>query len=230
MIQLYFFPTPNTWKVSIMLEECDLPYTVIPVNIGAGEQFSPEFLAISPNSKVPAIVDPDGPEGPISLFESGAILVYLAEKTGRFLPAAGAARADVLQWLFWQVGGLGPMAGQAHHFRRFTGEQVPYAIERYTREVGRLYGVLDKRLQDREWIAGEYSIADIACWGWISYYEMQGQDLAAFPALQRWFRTMAERPAVIRGGAVGAAQMPSAAPLPEEARRILSGQGAAARA
>jgi GST-like protein len=199
-IELYYWPTPNGWKISIMLEECRLPYLVRPVNIAAGEQFAPEFLAISPNNRMPAIVDPQGPSGrPISVFESGAILLYLARKTGKFYPSDERGRVEVEQWLMWQMGGLGPMAGQAHHFRNYTSEPIPYAIERYTNECHRLYGVMNKRLQDRAFLAGKYSIADMACVGWISRYKQQGQDLDEFPHLKRWFAALMARPAVKRG-------------------------------
>jgi GST-like protein len=199
-IDLYYWPTPNGYKISIMLEECRLPYTVVPVNISKGDQFKPEFLAISPNNRMPAIVDHDGPGGkPISIFESGAILQYLGRKTGKFYPAAERARVEVDQWLFWQVGGLGPMAGQAHHFRLYAPEKIPYAIERYTNECNRLYGVMNTRLADREFLAGKYSIADMACVGWASRWERQGQDIERFPHFKRWLETMLARPAVDRG-------------------------------
>lgn len=199
-IELFYWPTPNGWKISIMLEECRLPYVVRPVNIAAGEQFAPEFLAISPNNRMPAIVDPQGPGGrPISVFESGAILQYLGRKTGKFYPANERGRVEVEQWLMWQMGGLGPMAGQAHHFRNYASEQIPYAIERYTNECHRLYGVMNTRLEDRAFLAGKYSIADMACVGWISRYKQQGQDLDEFPHLKRWFETLMARPAVKRG-------------------------------
>ena len=199
-IELFYWPTPNGWKISIMLEECRLPYVVRPVNIAAGEQFAPEFLAISPNNRMPAIVDPQGPGGrPISVFESGAILQYLGCKTGKFYPANERGRVEVEQWLMWQMGGLGPMAGQAHHFRNYASEQLPYAIERYTNECHRLYGVMNTRLEDRAFLAGKYSIADMACVGWISRYKQQGQDLDEFPHLKRWFETLMARPAVKRG-------------------------------
>jgi GST-like protein len=199
-IDLYYWPTPNGYKISIMLEECRLPYNVIPVNISRGDQFKPEFLAISPNNRMPAIVDHQGPGGqPISIFESGAILQYLGRKTGKFYPASERARAEVEQWLFWQVGGLGPMAGQAHHFLRYAPEQIPYAIERYTNECNRLYGVMNRRLADREFLAGKYSIADMACVGWASRWERQGQDIEQFPHLKRWLETLLARPAVDRG-------------------------------
>jgi GST-like protein len=199
-IDLYYWPTPNGWKISIMLEECGLPYVMRPVNIAKGEQFKPEFLAISPNNRMPAIVDPQGPGGrPISIFESGAILQYLGRKTGKFYPADERRRVEVDQWLFWQMGGLGPMAGQAHHFRGYAPEAIPYAINRYTNECNRLYGVMDKRLADREFLAGRYSIADIACVGWASRYERQEQDINEFPNLKRWLETILARPAVKRG-------------------------------
>ena len=186
-----------------MLEECGLPYTVIPVNISKGDQFKPEFLAISPNNRMPAIVDPDGPDGrPISVFESGAILQYLGRKTGKFYPADERARVEVEQWLYWQVGGLGPMAGQAHHFRIYAPEKIDYAINRYTNEVARLYGVMNKRLADREYLAGDYSIADIACVGWAKLWERQGQDITRFPHFKRWLDAVKARPAVQRGLAV----------------------------
>ena len=199
-IDLYYWPTPNGWKITIMLEECGLPYNVHPVNIGKGEQFKPEFLAISPNNRMPAIVDHHGPGGkPISIFESGAILQYLGRKTGKFYPASERARVEVDQWLFWQVGGLGPMAGQAHHFRIYAPEKLPYAIDRYTNECNRLYGVMNSRLADREFLAGKYSIADIASVGWASRWERQGQDMNEFPHVKRWLDTMLARPAVHRG-------------------------------
>jgi GST-like protein len=200
-IDLYYWPTPNGWKISIMLEECGLPYTVHPVNISKGDQFKPEFLAISPNNRMPAIVDHDGPDGqPISVFESGAILMYLGRKTGRFYPGGERARVAVEEWLMWQMGGLGPMAGQAHHFRIYAPEKIPYAVDRYTNECHRLYGVMNKRLADRPYLAGEeYTIADIACIGWTSRHERQGQDLNEFPHLKRWYDEMMARPAVVRG-------------------------------
>jgi GST-like protein len=199
-IDLYYWPTPNGWKISIMLEECGLPYVMKPVNISTGDQFKPEFLAISPNNRMPAIVDPDGPGGrPISVFESGAILQYLGRKTGKFYPADERARTEVDQWLFWQMGGLGPMAGQAHHFRGYAPETLQYAIDRYTNEVNRLYGVMNIRLKDRPFLAGKYSIADMACVGWASRWERQGQDINEFPHLKRWLDTLLARPAVQRG-------------------------------
>ena len=199
-IDHYYWPTPNGWKTAIMLEECGLPYNLIPVDISKGDQFKPEFLKISPNNRMPAIVDPDGPDGrPISVFESGAILQYLGRKTGKFYPKDERARVEVDQWLMWQMGGLGPMAGQAHHFRLYAPEQLPYAIDRYTNECHRLYGVMNTRLSDRPYLAGSYSIADIACVGWASRHERQGQDWAEFPHLRRWFDAVTARPAVKKG-------------------------------
>ena len=201
MIDVYTWPTPNGHKVHIMLEECGLPYRAIPVNIGAGDQFAPEFLAISPNNKIPAITDPDGPDGkPISLFESGAILVYLAGKTGRFLPQDVRGRYEVLQWLMFQMGGVGPMLGQNHHIRQYAPEKLPYAIERYTNEARRLYGVIDRRLAASPWLGGtEYSIADIATWPWLRNWKNQGMELSAHPHLERWFHAIEGRPAAQRG-------------------------------
>ena len=200
-IQVYSWPTPNGHKVHIMLEECGLPYQAIPVNIGAGDQFKPPFLAISPNNKIPAMVDPQGPGGePISLFESGAILVYLAGKTGRFLPAGEREKFEVLQWVMFQMGGVGPMLGQAHHFRIYAPEKIPYAIDRYSNEARRLYGVIDKRLGESRWLGGdEYSIADIATFPWLRSWQNQGIVLGEYPNLKQWFDTIAERPAVQRG-------------------------------
>ena len=203
-IELYYWPTPNGWKISIMLEELGVPYELKLVNIGAGDQFKPEFLAISPNNRMPAIVDPEGPGGePISVFESGAILQYLGRKFCRFYPSDERARVAVEEWLFWQVGGLGPMAGQAHHFRQYAPEKIAYGIDRYTNEVNRLYGVMNKRLAGRDFLAGEYSIADMACIGWIVPHANQGQSLDDFPHLKAWFERMKARPAVERGLAVG---------------------------
>jgi len=200
-IDLYFWPTPNGWKISIMLEECGLPYRVIPVNIAKGEQFSPEFLAISPNNRMPAIVDPQGPGGrPISVFESGSILQYLGRKTGLFYPADERARVAVDEWLFWQVGNLGPIAGQAHHFRLYAPEPVPYAVDRFTDECNRLYGVMNRRLAGQAYLASDaYTIADMACVGWASRWERQGQDASQFPHVKRWLETVRARPAVQRG-------------------------------
>jgi len=227
-IDLYYWPTPNGWKISIMLEECGLPYTVHPVNIGKGDQFKPEFLAISPNNKMPAIVDPDGPDGePISVFESGAILQYLGRKTGKFYPTDERKRVEVEQWLFWQMAGLGPMAGQTHHFRIYAPEKIPYAIDRYTNETNRLYGVMNKRLADREFLAGEYSIADIACVGWVKLWDRQGQDITEFPHLKRWLDTVLARPAVQRGLAVNSEDRGKVdLAKDKEAQAILFGQRA----
>lgn len=200
MIELYDYPTPNAWKVSIMLEECGLPYVLKHVDILNEEQFDPAFLAISPNNKIPAIVDLDGSEGPQSVFESGAILVYLAEKTGKFLPASGKARGSVLEWTFWQAAGLGPMCGQANHFRNYMAENTQ-GVERYTNEATRLYGVLERRLKGREWICDDYSIADMMTWGWVWFHKMHGQDLEDFPEIKRWFYAMSKRPAVQSGKA-----------------------------
>ena len=200
MIDLYTWPTPNGHKIHIMLEELELPYNVIPIDIGAGDQFKPEFLAISPNNKMPAIIDQDGPGGtPYSMFESGAILIYLAEKTGRFMPSETRARFEVLQWIMFQMGHIGPMLGQNHHFRRYAPEKIPYAIERYTNEAARLYGVLNKRLEGREYLVGDYSIADIANYPWLRSHEVQGQDLNDFPNVKRWYEAIEARPAVQRG-------------------------------
>jgi len=202
-IDLYTWSTPNGRKISIALEEMGLPYTVHPINITKDEQFAPDFLKISPNNKIPAIVDPEGPDGkPISVFESGAILIYLAEKTGKFMPKDARQRYDALQWLMWQMGGFGPMLGQAHHFRRFAKEQVPYAIDRYTNETRRLYGVLDKHLKEAEYLAGDYSIADMATLPWAARHEWHGIALADFPSVKRWYDALMARPAVEKGMAV----------------------------
>ncbi|MDE2283709.1 MAG: glutathione S-transferase N-terminal domain-containing protein [Hyphomicrobiales bacterium] len=202
-IELYYWPTPNGWKISIMLEECALPYAVRPIDISKGDQFTPEFLAVSPNNRIPAIVDPDGPGGrPVSVFESGAILQYLGRKTGKFYPHEERARIAVEEWLFWQMAGLGPMAGQANHFRRYAPERLPYAVDRYTDEVNRLFGVMNKRLAARDFLAGRYSIADMACVGWVRLAERMGQDLAQFPNLKHWFETIRARPAVKRAFAI----------------------------
>lgn len=221
MIDLYFYPSPNGLKIAMMLEECGLPYRIVEVDILRGAQFAPEFLRISPNNRIPAIVDTAAPGGPVSVFESGAILQYLADKSGQLLPSDPRGRYDVLQWLYWQVGGLGPMAGQAHHFRAFAPEVVPYGIKRYTDEVNRLYGVMDRRLADRPFLAGEYSIADIACWPWIVPHERQGQALTDFPQVQRWFEVIRERPAVRRAYEKGHERMADA-----EAYKFLYGQTA----
>lgn len=222
MIELYWYPSPNGVKVAIMLEECQLPYRLVSVDITRGEQFSANFLRISPNNKIPAIVDQEADGAPLHLFESGAILLYLAEKTGRFLSSDTRARHAAMQWLFWQVGGLGPMAGQAHHFRAFASEHVPYGIKRYTDEVNRLYGVLDRQLARQGFVAGDYSIADMAIWPWITPHERQGQDLENFPAIGRWFQAVGQRPAVQRAVQKGLERQADA-----EGHKHLYGQTAA---
>jgi GST-like protein len=226
MIDVYYWTTPNGHKVTIFLEETGLPYSIKPVNIGKGDQFKPEFLAISPNNRIPAIVDNDPAGGgkPISIFESGAILHYLAEKTGKFLPADLRGRTEVMQWLFWQMGGLGPMLGQNHHFRNYANEKLTYAINRYVKETERLYGVLDERLADREFVAGGYSIADMACYPWIVLHERQGQNLDDFTNIKRWFETIQRRDAVQRAYAV-AKNINTSSGMTEEAKAILFGQG-----
>jgi len=204
MIDFYYWPTPNGWKVSIMLEETSLPYRLLPVNIGKGDQFKPEFVAINPNSKIPAIVDSEGPDGKqMSLFESGAILIYLAGKTGKFLPRSVRDKYDALQWLMFQMGGVGPMFGQAHHFMRAKKDEIPYGTERYGNETRRLYDVMHKHLAGRPYLAaGEYTIADIATYPWVARHEWHSVDLAAFPNVKRWFDAISRRPAVARGMAV----------------------------
>jgi GST-like protein len=229
MIDLHYWTTPNGHKITIFLEETGLQYKLIPVNIGKGEQFKPEFLSISPNNRIPALVDHDPPGGgkPIAVFESGAMLVYLGEKTGKFLPTDVRKRADVMQWLFWQMGGLGPMAGQNHHFALYAQEKLPYAIDRYVNETNRLYAVLNKRLAAREFIAGDYSIADMACYPWIVPHERQGQKLEDFPHLQHWFNAIKERPATVKAYALVQEVNPGAGGIrTEEERRILFGQTA----
>lgn len=228
MIDLYYWPTPNGHKITLFLEEAGLPYRIIPVNIGKGEQFEPSFLQIAPNNRMPAIVDdePADGTGPVSLFESGAILLYLAEKTGKFIPRDLHGRAEVLQWLFWQMGGLGPMAGQNHHFTAYAPEKIPYAIDRYVRETARLYAVLDKRLADRAFIAGDaYTIADMASYPWIVPHERQGQTLADYPNLKRWFDAIWARPLTKKAYEAGK-QYQSGPPTSDEARKILFGQDA----
>jgi GST-like protein len=227
MIDLHYWTTPNGHKITIFLEEAALAYKVIAVNIGKGEQFTPGFLQIAPNNRIPAIVDHAPADGgaPISLFESGAILVYLAKKTGKFMAGDVRGRAETLQWLFWQMGGLGPMAGQNHHFNRYAPEKIPYAMERYIKETNRLYGVLNKRLADREFMAGPYSIADMASYPWIVPHEAQGQNLDDFPHLKRWFDAIGQRPAVKRAYAV-ADQFKSAPVMTDEAKKVLFGQTA----
>ena len=224
MIDLHYWPTPNGWKVSIMLEECGLAYKVFPVNIREGEQFKPEFLKLSPNNRMPAIVDHDTGA---RIFESGAILIYLAEKTGKFLPISGLPRYEVMQWLMWQMGGVGPMSGQANHFRNYAKDKIPYAIDRYTDEVNRLYGVLDKRLSDREFMAGDYSIADMATYPWIIGHDNFGQRLDDFPNMKRWFETIRARPAVERGYAVLEDIRKNRKPMDDKTRAIYFGQTAA---
>ncbi len=227
-IELYYWPTPNGWKISIMLEECGLPYVVRPLDISKGEQFTPDFLAISPNNRMPAIVDPAGPGGrPISVFESGAILQYLGRKSGRFYPRDERARTAVEEWLFWQVGGLGPMAGQETHFRRYAPEQIPYAVARYSDEVNRLYGVLNARLGRHEYLAGRYSIADMACVGWVRLAGRQGQDLTQFPHVKRWFGTPARGQARFRDPRRG--RLESRYERSERARRAVRSAGAMTR-
>ncbi len=230
MIDVHYWPTPNGWKVSIMLEECKLPYRIVPIRIGRGEQFSPEFLAISPNNRIPAIVDhdPAGGGAPVSVFETGAILHYLAEKSGRFLPQDLAGRYAVMQWVMWQVSGLGPMAGQNGHFLLYAKEKIPYAIERYGLEVRRLYGVLDRQLEKTgAYIAGsDYTIADMACFPWIMTHKAQQLTLDDFPSLKRWFATVRARPQVQAGLAVGKELKEGAVAMDEEARRHMFGQGA----
>lgn len=204
MITLYTWPTPNGKKISILLEELKLPYKAVPIDIGAGDQFAPDFLKISPNNKIPALVDSEGPDGkPISIFESGAIMIYLAGKTGKFLPKTDRERYDVLQWLMFQMGGLGPMLGQAHHFRLYAPESIQYAIDRYTKEAHRLYGVLDKALEKTGYLAaGQYTIADMACWPWVGSHNNHGVALDQYPNVLRWFNKIAERPAVKKGSAL----------------------------
>ena len=232
MIELHYWPTPNGHKITLFLEESGLPYTIKPVNIGKGEQFQPSFLAISPNNRMPAIVDTAPADGgePISVFESGAILQYLAEKSGRFLPGDTRGRYTVLEWLYWQVGGLGPMLGQNHHFNRYAPEKIPYAIDRYVNETRRLYGVLNKHLEGRAFIAGEdYTIADMAAYPWIVPYENQGMALEDFPHLKGWFEAIRERPATKRAYALGD-EIKGRFDLTtdDEARKVLFGQGAKA--
>ena len=232
-IELWYWPTPNGWKVSIALEEMGLPYEVRPINIGKGEQFETPFQRISPNGRMPAIVDPDAPDGlPLSIFESGAILQYLAAKSGKFYATDLRHKAEIDQWLFWQVGGLGPMAGQTHHFRQYAPSmikdqsQIAYGVNRYTNETNRLYGVMDRRLVDRDYLAGDYSIADMAAWPWV-LPTLQGQDIDAFPNLKAWLERVGSRPAVIAGRAVGEAlrsNLAASGQSAEEARKVLFGQ------
>ena len=226
MIDLYHWPTPNGHKITIFLEEAGLPYRIHPVDIRKGDQFKPEFLAISPNNRMPAIVDTAPADGgpPLPIFESGAILLYLAEKTGRFIPKDVRGRAEVLQWLFWQVGGLGPMAGQNGHFANYAAEKIPYAIDRYVKETNRLYGVMNKRLAGRPYLAGEYSIADMASYPWVVPHERHGQRLADFPNLTRWFEAIKARPAVQK--VYAAREATKFQPMTDEDRKILFGQTA----
>lgn len=228
MIDVHYWPTPNGHKITIFLEKAGLPYRIVPVDIRTGAQFQPEFLKISPNNRMPAIVDHDPPGGgvPVSVFESGAILTYLGDKTGKFLPTTLRDRVEVLQWLFWQMGGLGPMAGQNHHFSQYAPDKIPYAIDRYVNETARLYAVLNKRLADREFVAGGYSIADMASYPWIVPYERQGQKLEDFPNLKRWFEAMGARPAVVRAYEKGK-EVATTPTVNEESKKILFGQSAA---
>lgn len=228
MIDLYYWPTPNGHKITLFLEEAGLDYRIIPVDISAGDQFKPDFLAFSPNNRMPAIIDTTPADGraPVTVFESGAILVYLADKTGRFLPSQMRPRNLVLEWLFWQVGGLGPMAGQNHHFAVYAPEKLPYAISRYVNETNRLYGVLDRRLADREFLADDYSIADMAAYPWIVPHERQGQKLEDTPNLKRWFDTIKARPATIAAYARGE-PFSSRPTVTEEGKKLLFGQTAA---
>jgi GSH-dependent disulfide-bond oxidoreductase len=228
MIDLYYWTTPNGHKITIFLEEARLRYKIVPVNISNGDQFRPEFLAISPNNRMPAIIDHNPKDGgaPISVFESGAILLYLAEKTRKYLPNSFRDRVAVIEWLFWQMAGLGPMAGQNHHFSQYAPEKVPYAIDRYVKETNRLYGVLNKQLSNHEFIAGRYSIADMAVYPWIVPYKGQGQKLEDFPHLTRWFKAMRERPAVKRAYA-RAKEINTKPTVSEDSKKILFGQTAA---
>ena len=227
MIDLYYWTTPNGHKITMFLEEAGMPHRIVPINIGKGEQFAPDFLKIAPNNRIPAIVDNQPADGgaPLSLFESGAILLYLADKSGRFIAPDLRGRNETIQWLFWQMGGLGPMAGQNHHFTQYAPEPIPYAIERYVKETARLYAVLNKQLADREFIAGEYSIADMACYPWIVPHERQRQNLDDFPNLKRWFGAIRERPATQRAYAL-AKEINPAPVVNEDAKRILFGQDA----
>jgi GSH-dependent disulfide-bond oxidoreductase len=230
-IDLYYWPTPNGWKLTIFLEEVGLPYRIVPVDITSGDQYEAEFLKISPNNKMPAIVDPEGPDGePISLSESGAILIYLADKTGRFMPESPRDRYLVLQWLMFQMGHVGPMLGQAHHFRGYAPETIPYAIDRYTDEATRLYGVMDRRLSEAEYFAGEeYTIADMAIFPWLRSHERQGQDLDDYPNVKRWYETLESRPAVARALEVGKDLRRSLDEMDEDTRRSLFGRPGARR-
>jgi GSH-dependent disulfide-bond oxidoreductase len=228
MIDLYYWATPNGHKITLFLEESKVPYNLHHVHIGKGEQFQPSYLAIAPNNRIPAIVDNEPKDGgpPLSIFESGAILLYLAEKTGKFLPSDARGKAEVTQWLMWQMGGLGPMAGQNHHFSSYAPEKIPYAIDRYVKETGRLYGVANKRLKDREFIAGsDYTIADMAIYPWIVPHEKQGQNLSDFPYLKTWFEKIAKRPATIAAYKRGE-EVKTGPTVDEESKKILFGQSA----
>ncbi len=224
-IDVYYWPTPNGWKVTILLEELGAPYNIIPINIGKGEQFKPEFLKVSPNNRMPALVDhePLGGGEPLAIFESGAMMEYIAEKHGKFLPKDACGKYEVLQWVYWQMANLGPNSGQANHFRHYAPEKIAYGINRYTDEVNRLYGVMNTRLADREYLAGAYSIADMASWPWIVPHERVGQDLNDFPHLKRWFEALQARPAVDRGYKVGQELRQE---MSEEAKKVLFGQRA----
>lgn len=226
MIDLYYWTTPNGHKITMFLEESGLPYRINPINIGKGEQFASDFLQISPNNKIPAIVDHEPAEGsqPLAIFESGAILLYLADKTKKFIPQELQGRYKTLEWLFWQVAGLGPMAGQNHHFTQYAQEKVPYAIDRYVKETSRLYAVLNKQLTGQEFIAGQYSIADMACYPWVILYEKQQQNIADFPNVKRWLERIQERPAVQRAYAKAKEVNDTSAPMSDEAKKVLFGQ------
>ncbi len=228
MIDLHYWPTPNGHKITLFLEEAALPYTIRPIDIGAGEQFAPDFLAIAPNNRMPAIVDhaPPGGGAPVTVFESGAILLYLADKTGRFIAPDLRGRVAATEWLMWQMGGLGPMLGQNHHFTRYAPEKLPYAIDRYVKETNRLYGVLDRRLEGRDFIAGDYGIADMACYPWIVPHEMQGQRLEDFPNVHRWFDAIRARPATVAAYAKGKAISEGNQRMSNEAKKVLFGQTA----
>ncbi|MCW2282834.1 GST-like protein [Rhodoblastus acidophilus] len=233
MIELFYWPTPNGHKITIFLEEAGLDYEIRPVNIGAGDQFKPDFLRIAPNNRMPAIIDHDplDHQGPLPLFESGAILEYLAEKTGEFLPTERRRKFEALQWVYWQMGGLGPMAGQNHHFSQYAPEKIPYAIDRYVKETNRLYGVLDRQLEKTgAYIAGDYSIADMASYPWIVPWTKQGQNLDDFPHLRRWFDTVRARPAVQRAYEIGPRYRPEDATMSDEDKKVLFGQTAASGA
>lgn len=231
MIDVHYWPTPNGHKITMFLEETGTPYTIVPVNIGKGDQFKPDFLKIAPNNRMPAIVDHKPKDGgaPVEIFESGAILLYLAEKTGQFMPSDIRKRYDVIQWVMWQMGGLGPMAGQNHHFNVYAPEKLQYAIDRYVKETNRLYGVLNKRLADREFLAGDYSIADMMSYPWVVPWKRQSQNIDDFPHLRRWFNAIRERPATVRAYELTEKVNPNAAVgiQTDEARKILFGQTAA---